>query len=127
MAENDTITIDKTELGPVEPEFGIYADDLKLFDKKQNKKLVKVFVDGRLFASAAVTEQSITIPRPHGAYGEPSTVVVTTNRDEILNVLRYDGDKKIEIKDPPDEEATLKDIAKAIAKIAEAMPPAKTR
>jgi hypothetical protein len=128
MADEITITIDKNDLGPPESEFGITDDDLKLFDSKEDASLedaslVKVFVDGELVDPTTVTEQSITVKLPASADGMPSTVVVTTKRDKILNVLQYDGNKKIVVKDPPDDETTLKDIAKAIKKIAELMAP----
>jgi hypothetical protein len=123
MAEANTITIDKADLGSAQPEFGIYDDDLKLFDTKENAILVKIFVDGDLVHPTTATEDAITLKLPPGAYGEPSTVVVTTKRDKILNVLQYEGAKKIEVRDPPDEEGTLSDIAKAIKRIAEVMNP----
>jgi hypothetical protein len=127
MAEEITITIDKDDLGRADSEFGLTDDDLKLFDTKKKASLVKVFVDGKLTDPTAATEKSITVERPSGADGRASTVVVTTNDGKVLNVLRYEGNKKIQIKDPADDESTLKDIADAIKKIAEAMPPVRTR
>jgi hypothetical protein len=127
MADEITITIDKNDLGPPESEFGITDNDLKLFDSKEAASLVKVFVDGELVDPTTVTDQSITVKWPPSADGMPSTVVVTTKRDKILNVLQYEGNKKIVVKDPPDDESTLKDIAEAIKKIAEAMPPLRKR
>jgi len=127
MADEITVTIDKNDLGPPEPEVGITDDDLKLFDSKEHASLVKVFVDGELVYPTTVTEQSITVKWPPSAGGMPSTVVVTTKRDKVLNVLQYEGNKKTVVKDPPDDESTLKDIADAIKKIAEAMPPLRKR
>ena len=123
MADEITVTIDKNDLGPPAPEFGITDDDLKLFDSKEDASLVKVFVDGELVYPTTVTEtdKSITIKPPPSADGETSTIVMTTNDGKILNVLYYAGNKKIPVEDPADDETTLKDIAKAIKKIAEVM------
>jgi hypothetical protein len=125
MAQEIEITINEADLGRAEPEFGIDKDDLRLFDA-DGKISVDVFVDGELAELAEGPHKSINAkaPSPHG---RRFFVVVSGNDDKILNVLRYEGNKKIALKDPPDDESTLKDIADAIKKIAEAMPPVRNR
>jgi hypothetical protein len=122
MAKEITIIIDKSDLGPADDEFDITDDDLKLFDTKENVSLVNVFVDGHLVDPTTISEKSITVKRPFTSGSESSTIVVTTKSEKILNVLKYNENKKIEIKKPTDDEATLKGIAEAIKRIADLMP-----
>jgi hypothetical protein len=121
MAEEIEITI--ADLGDAAPEFGIEETDLKLIADDKKTVLVKVYVDGKDVKPEKKTDESITIEPPPSADGGTSTIVVTTNDGKILNVLNYEGNKKIPVEDPADDETTLKDIAKAIKKIAEAMAP----
>ena len=46
---------------------------------------------------------------------------------KILNVLSYEGSNLVRAEDLVDHESTLKDIATAIKKIADAMPPLRNR
>ncbi len=123
----DEVEITRADLGPAEPEFGITDDDLKLFAADEETVLVKVFVDGEPVKPMKKTDESISIELPIGAHSEMSWIVVTTKDDNILNVMRYRGDKAIAIKDPPDDELTLKNIAEAVKRIADAMPPLRDR
>ena len=125
MAQEIEITINEADLGRPEPEFGIDKDDLRLFDAN-GKISVDVFVDGEPADLVEGPHKTINAmaPSPHASR---FFVVVTGNDDKILNVLRYEGNKKVALKDPPDDESTLKDIAAAIKKIAEAMPPVRNR
>jgi hypothetical protein len=125
MAQEIEIAINEADLGHAEREFGIDKDDLKLFNAG-GKISVDVFVDGELAELAEGPHKSIIAKAP-GPDGRRFFAVVTGHDGQILNVLRYEGNKKIPVEDPADDEATLKDIAAAIKKIAEAMPPLRTR
>ena len=88
MAEEITITIRKDDLGPAKPEFGI-KDDLKLFDGKENRRRVKVFVDGKL-ADRRRRQRNRSLSRRRLAcqgVARPQedmlTIVVTTKDDKI--------------------------------------------
>lgn len=106
MAKEIEITIYPSDLGPPDDELGIKEDDLKLFDTKANASLVQVFVDGKLTDPTKASEKSITVKRP-SSNDETSTVVVATKRDKILNVLKYDGGKKIAVEGPADDKSAL--------------------
>jgi hypothetical protein len=121
MAQEIEITIHADDLGRPEREFGINDDDLKLFAKDGNTPSVRVFVDGQLVDPTKATDKSITVKWPSGFEGGTSTIVVTTKRDKILNVLRYEGNQQIAIEDPADDETTLTNIAEAIKRIADVM------
>jgi hypothetical protein len=125
MAQEIEITINEADLGHAEREFGIDKDGLKLFDAG-GEISVNVFVDGELAELAEGPHKSIIAKAP-SLDGRRFFAVLTGNDGQILNVLRYEGDKKIPVEDPADDESTLKDIAAAIKKIAEAMPPLRNR
>ena len=102
MAQEIEIAIKEADLGHAEREFGLDKGDLKLFNAA-GKISVNVFVDGERADLAEGPNKSIlaTAPSPGG---KRFFTVLTGKDGEILNVLQYDGDKKIEIKDPPDDE-----------------------
>jgi hypothetical protein len=125
MAQEIEIAIREADLGHAEREFGLDKGDLKLFNAS-GKISVKVFVDGGSADLAEGPNKSIiaTAPSPDG---KRFIAVVTGKDGVILNVLHYEGNKRIAVEDPADDESTLKDIAAAIKKIAEAMPPVRNR
>jgi hypothetical protein len=125
MAQDIEITINEADLGRADREFGLDKDDLKLFDA-DGKTSVDVFVDGERASLAEGPHKSIIAKAP-SPDGRKFSAVVTRKDGQILNVLRYEGNKKIPIEDPADDESTLKDIAAAIKRIAEAMPPLRNR
>ena len=132
MAEEITITIHKDDLGPAEREFGSSKDDLELVDDKGTAR-VKVFIDNKL-ADAKATKESVIVkapPRPVKASPRPQedmlTVVVTTNQDKIIKVLKYEFDpKEKKFRKPTGEpqdsgSALIKAIGDAAQRIADAM------
>ena len=125
MAQEIEITISGADLGRAEPEVGIDKDDLLLFDAG-GKISIKVIVDGELAKLAEGPRKSIIAKAPSPG-AERFFAVVTGNDGQILNVLQYEGNKNIPVEDPADDELTLKDIAAAIKKIAESMPPIRNR
>jgi hypothetical protein len=125
MAQEIEIAINEADLGRADREFGLDKDDLKLFDAG-GKIRVNVFVDGEPAELAEGPHKSIIAKAP-SPDGRRFSAVVTGKDGEILNVLRYEGNKKMPVEDPADDESTLKDIAAAIKKIAEAMPPLRNR
>jgi hypothetical protein len=125
MAQEIEITINETDLGRADREFGLDKDDLKLFDAA-GRASVDVFVDGELAKLVEGPHKSIIAKAP-SPDGRKFFAVVTGNDGQILNVLQYEGTKNIPVEDPADDESTLKDIAAAIKKIAEAMPPLRNR
>jgi cyanophycinase-like exopeptidase len=123
------ITIDHADFGRADLEFGISENDLKLFDQDGSIS-VKVFVDGQPAELVKASARSIIAKAPLILDEKILTVVVTTRRESILNELAYDVREKQFRKsrdDSENDESTLKDIAAAIKKIAEAMPPVRTR
>jgi hypothetical protein len=125
MAQEIDIAINEADLGRADREFGLEKDDLKLFDAG-GKISVNVFVDGEPAELAEGPHKSIIVKAP-SPEGRKFSAVVIGKDGEILNVLRYEGNKRVPIEDPADDESTLKDIAAAIKKIAEAMPPLRNR
>jgi hypothetical protein len=125
MAQEIDIAINEADLGPADREFGLEKDDLKLFDAG-GKISVKVFVDGEPAELAEGPHKSVIAKAP-SPEGRRFSAVVIGKDGEILNVLRYEGNKRVPVEDPADDESTLKDIAAAIKKIAEAMPPLRNR
>jgi hypothetical protein len=125
MAQEIDIAINEADLGRADREFGLEKDDLKLFDAG-GKISVNVFVDGEPAELAEGPHKSIIAKAP-SPEGRKFSAVVIGKDGEILNVLRYEGNKRVPIEDPADDESTLKDIAAAIKKIAEAMPPLRNR
>jgi hypothetical protein len=125
MAQEIEIAINEADLGRADREFGLDKDDLKLFDAG-GKIRVNVFVDGEPAELAEGPHKSIIAKAP-SPDGRRLSAVVIGRDGKILNVLRYEGNKKIPVEDPADDESTLKDIAAAIKKIAEAMPPLRNR
>jgi len=125
MAQEIEITINEADLGRADREFGLDKDDLKLFDAA-GRASVDVFVDGELAELVEGPHKSIIAKAP-SPDGRKFFAVVTGNDGQILNVLQYEGTKNIPVEDPADDESTLKDIAAAIKKIAEAMPPLRNR
>jgi hypothetical protein len=125
MAQEIDIAINEADLGHAEPEFGLDKGGLKLFNAA-GKISVNVFVDGGPADLKEGPNKSIiaTTPSPDS---KRFFAVVTGKDGEILNVLQYEGNKKIPVEDPADDESTLRDIAAAIKKIAEAMPPVRNR
>jgi hypothetical protein len=119
MAEE--ITIGQAYLGHETSEFGLTTNDLKLFDEA-GKIRVEVFVDGEFVRPEKKTEDSIVVKRPAGATGKTSTVVVAAKDGKLLNVLQYDGTKRIPPKDPAAEEtALIKAIRNSTAQIVAAI------
>jgi hypothetical protein len=125
MAQEIEIAINEADLGRADREFGLDKDDLKLFDAG-GKIRVNVLVDGEPAELAEGPHKSIIAKAP-SPDGRRFSAVVIGKDGKILNVLRYEGNKKIPVEDPADDESTLKDIAAAIKKIAEAMPPLRNR
>src|ERR1700722_6414788 len=125
MAQEIEIAINEADLGRADREFGLDKDDLKLFDAG-GKIRVNVLVDGEPAELAEGPHKSIIAKAP-SPDGRRLSAVVIGRDGKILNVLRYEGNKKIAVEDPADDESTLKDIAAAIKKIAEAMPPLRNR
>ena len=125
MAQEIEIAINEADLGRADREFGLDKDDLKLFDAG-GKIRVNVFVDGEPAELAEGPHKSIIAKAP-SPDGRRFSAVVIGKDGKILNVLRYEGNKKMPVEDPADDESTLKDIAAAIKKIAEAMPPLRNR
>jgi hypothetical protein len=125
MAQEIEIAINEADLGRADREFGLDKDDLKLFDAG-GKIRVNVLVDGEPAELAEGPHKSIIAKAP-SPDGRRLSAVVIGKDGKILNVLRYEGNKKIPVEDPADDESTLKDIAAAIKKIAEAMPPLRNR
>jgi hypothetical protein len=125
MAQEIEIAINEADLGRADREFGVDKDDLKLFDAG-GKIRVNVLVDGEPAELAEGPHKSIIAKAP-SPDGRRLSAVVIGRDGKILNVLRYEGNKKIPVEDPADDEWTLKDIAAAIKKIAEAMPPLRNR
>jgi hypothetical protein len=123
----DEVEITKADLGSAVAEFGITDDDLRLFAEDEETVLVKAFVDGAFVKPTKKTDSSLNVELPPGVRDETSRIVVTTKDNKILNVLHYDGSKAIAIKDPPDDDSTLRDIAAAVQRIADGidrLPPA---
>jgi hypothetical protein len=125
MSQKIDIAINETDLGRADREFGLDKDDLQLFDPG-GKISVKVFVDGEPAELAEGPRKSIIAKAP-SPEGRRFSAVVIGKDGEILNVLRYEGNMRVPVEDPADDESTLKDIAAAIKKIAEAMPPLRNR
>jgi hypothetical protein len=125
MAQEIDIAINEADLGRADREFGLEKDDLKLFDAG-GKISVNVFVDGEPAELAEGPHKSVIAKAP-SPEGRRFSAVVIGKDGEILNVLRYEGNKRVPVEDPADDESTLKDIAAAIKKIAEAMPPLRNR
>jgi hypothetical protein len=125
MAQEIEIAINEADLGRADREFGLDKDDLQLFDAG-GKIRVNVLVDGEPAELAEGPHKSIIAKAP-SPDGRRLSAVVIGRDGKILNVLRYEGNKKIPVEDPADDESTLKDIAAAIKKIAEAMPPLRNR
>ena len=123
------ITIDHTDLGRADLEFGISENDLKLLDQ-DGSITIKVFVDGQHAELVKASARSIIARAPLILDEKILTVVVTTRRESIINELAYDVREKQFRKwrdDSESDDSTLRDIAVAIKKIAEAMPPSRNR
>jgi hypothetical protein len=112
MAEEIPITITKADLGRVEPEIGLTANDLKLFDD-EGKIRVSVVVDGEL-VEPKKDNDSIVFKASLSPNSDKLTVVVTTKDGKILNVLLYDQ------KGHPVDDDTTGDGAAVIKGIGEA-------
>ena len=106
MAQEIEIAIKEADLGHAEREFGLDQDDLKLLDA-DGEISVNVFVDGELAELTKGPHKSIIAKAP-SLDGKRFFAVVTGNDGQILNVLRYEGNKKIPIEDPADDEFDLK-------------------
>jgi hypothetical protein len=124
MAIEIKITVHQADLGHANPEFGIYKDDLTLYDG-EGAISIKVFVDGQVADLTEETEKSIIATvRPNGDKNL-LPVVVTTRYEKIINVLEYDLKQKKLRKhggQPKDDEQTLvKVIEKAADKIVAAI------
>ena len=124
MAVEIKITVHQADLGHTNPEFGIYKDDLTLYDDEGAIR-IKVFVDGQAADLTEETEKSIIATvRPHGNKNR-LPVVVTTRHEKIINVLEYDLTQK-KLRKPggqpkDDEQNLVKAIEKAADKIVAAI------
>jgi hypothetical protein len=120
MAEEISIRIRQAHLGPAQPEIGLTAEDLKLFDGR-GKIRVNVFVDGEP-VELEKDNDSIVVKASLSPDDDKFTVVVTTKEDKILDVLQYDEEGEPIVDDPThDGTAVIRGIGEAAQKIADAM------
>jgi hypothetical protein len=116
MAEEIPVTITQADLGPVEPEIGLIANDLKLFDD-EGKIRVNVVVDGEP-VEPEKDNDSIVFKASLSPNSDKLTVVVTTKDGKILNVLLYDQKGQPVDDDPTgDGTAVIKGIGEAAQEI----------
>lgn len=86
-----SIAIRQADLGPEQPEIGLSAQDLALFNDK-GKIRVDVLIDGELVETRK-DRDSVVFTTYLDHDDDVATVVVAT--DKVLSVLRYGKDGKI--------------------------------
>jgi len=124
MTEEVTFAIDRDVLGPPDRVVGVDNGDVELFDADGDIR-IKVFINGESVGLVKTSETSITVKARSVSFDDKLNVVVTTQREKLINVLNYDRQEKLLsslFREPLDDDSNLiNTIEAAVDKITAAI------